>query len=464
MADRSARPAAMVFASALLLRLLTVVWAHGRIPPAADGSYYQRLAERIASGHGYTWLWPDGAVTYAAHYPVGYPALLGFPYAVWGASPTIAMLVNALVGALGCLAIERLVAAHAGRRTALVAGMMAALHPGLIAYTPALMTEGVTASLLACAAWATSVARQSKHRRGFPMAVAAGLLGVATLVRPQCVVLAPLVGWLAVGWQQRGLRCVLPAALTTVMTVAVVLPWTARNCVRMDQCALVSVNGGWNLLIGTQAAGEGGWSPLEVPDACREVFDEADKDQCFGHAARGVIASDPVAWLSLAPAKLAVTMDYCGAAGWYLHEANPEAVSARFKLVLGTVETVYERLLLLLALLAAWAGGPPRRTRFRWLRRVLLGVGLAAAVWTHATLAWVALVALASWRDWRRCRPMYLWLAASVASVMLLHALFFGAGRYQLVLWLLMCSVAALGWTGARRLLASAWSRSSMRR
>ena len=54
-----------------------VAWASGRVSrPSEDGHYYDVLARRLASGDGYTWLWPDGAVTYAAHYPVGYPALL----------------------------------------------------------------------------------------------------------------------------------------------------------------------------------------------------------------------------------------------------------------------------------------------------------------------------------------------------------------------------------------------------
>ena len=61
-------------------------WAAGAIPPAADGEYYHRLATRIASGQGYTWLWPDGVVTYAAHYPVGYPALHRAAYALFGGS------------------------------------------------------------------------------------------------------------------------------------------------------------------------------------------------------------------------------------------------------------------------------------------------------------------------------------------------------------------------------------------
>ena len=79
-----------VFGVALLARMSVVWWASTRFPPAEDGHYYDVLARRLASGAGFTWLWPDGAVTFAAHYPVGYPALVAIAYAVLGASAAAA--------------------------------------------------------------------------------------------------------------------------------------------------------------------------------------------------------------------------------------------------------------------------------------------------------------------------------------------------------------------------------------
>ena len=86
----------IVAAVGLAVRLAVVAWAAGTIPAAADGTYYDTFAARLAEGHGYTWLWPDGAVTYAAHYPVGYPAMVALGYAVFGAKPVVAMVLNAL--------------------------------------------------------------------------------------------------------------------------------------------------------------------------------------------------------------------------------------------------------------------------------------------------------------------------------------------------------------------------------
>jgi 4-amino-4-deoxy-L-arabinose transferase-like glycosyltransferase len=387
-------------------------------------------------------------VTYAAHYPVGYPALLALPYAI-APSPTAAMLLHALIGAAGTLALMALTRRHGGERSARWAGWMAALHPGLVLYTPALMTEGVIAAWLACAAWAASKARDGATRKAhIAWAIGAALwFGIAVLIRPQCLLLAP--GALAAPMAASNRRRLAYGIGALVVALAVCAPWTARNCQRMGRCALVSVNGGWNLLIGTQPS-DGGWAELEVPAGCREVFDEAGKDACFEREARRRIAAAPGAWLARMPDKWAVTFDYCGAAGWYLHAANPAAFPAASKTALGVVETAYERALVLLALLGSWAGWGARG----WGRRVRLlifAVGVLSALWWHAAPAWIAVALLAGWRAslWRR--PLFAWVAALVASLFLVHGAFFGAGRYQLSAWVLMCAPAALGVSRWRR-------------
>ena len=186
-----------VFALALVARVAVVFWAGSRFPAAEDGHYYDTLARRLASGEGYTWAWPDGAVTYVAHYPVGYPALLALAYLAFGASGAVAMTVNALLGAASACGAHRLVAlGGAGRWGALAAGTAVAFHPALLPYTAALMTEGVTASLwVIAAALAASAAVERSERGAWAWIVGSGVvMAVATLVRPQSLVLAPVFG------------------------------------------------------------------------------------------------------------------------------------------------------------------------------------------------------------------------------------------------------------------------------
>jgi 4-amino-4-deoxy-L-arabinose transferase-like glycosyltransferase len=439
---------------ALIVRVACVAWASTRFEPAEDGHYYHVVAARIARGLGYTWQWPDGAVTYAAHYPVGYPALIGAAYAAFGPRPWVAMLLNAVLGAVATLAVHRVAATGATRKGALVAATAIGLHPGLVLYTPALMTEGATASLLAIAAWLAVRASASTSSRTTRWTTVAGLafvLGVATLVRPQSLLLAPVYGALAPGGVKARAR-VLLSALVTAGAITVCLPWTLRNCSRMHSCALVSVNAGWNLFIGAAPGATGAWVPLEklgVPVECRTVWDEAAKDACFLRAGLGAIAEAPGRWARLVPRKLAETFDYAGAAGFYLHSSNPRAFGERDKLALGVLETVWERLVVILGLLAA-ARAPGPRPRAR------RAIAALSAVWLVVRSAWVAhlglVVAAGMFGRRLEVRPALALAAGTVLMTALTHALFFGAGRYSLVCFPALAALAGTALTGEERL------------
>ncbi len=426
---------------ALVLRLSIVAWAAPRFPPADDGKFYQVVAERIAHGQGYTWLWPDGVVTYAAHYPVGYPALLGAAYALFGSSPTVAMLVNALLGAGAVFAAHRLAAASGGRAAAGLAALLVAVHPGLAFYTPGLMTEGVAAAVVALGAWLTVRAA----RRAWSSLLLAGLvLGAGILIRPQLLLAVPLIGLLATSPRDGHARRLARAAVVTALAVATCLPWTMRNCARLERCVFVSANGGWNLFIGTAKSGRGGWVPIEtigVPDECRTVFGEADKDRCFGAAGLRRISEAPGSWLALVPAKLMMTFEYSGAAAYYLHVSNGAAFGEGAKNALGVAETAYQRIVLLLALLAAARlAGPNAR-----VRRI---IALGCVVCVFLPLAWLAhlgvvtLVALLGAASLRH--PSAVTAAAVVLTTALTHAVFFGAGRYGLVTFIPLAALAGL--------------------
>ncbi len=444
----------------LAVRLGVVAWAWGRIPPVADGAYYQVVAQRIAAGHGYTWLWPDGVVTPAAHYPVGYPAMVGALYAVFGAAPGVAMTLNAVLGSLGVLACHRIAASATGRAGALTGGIVVALHPALVAYTPALMTEGVVAALLASAGALAVEARTARGPREHALRVAAAVaIGVTTLVRPQSVLVAPFLGLVSarpgIGWSG-ALRA---AALTTFLALVTVSPWSLRNCLRMGTppgtlarqgCVFVSANGGWNLLIGAVPEAAGQWIPIEgprVPPDCREVFGEVEKDRCFGRAGARHVREAPLRWLALVPAKLASTFDACGAASYTLNTANEGAFGDRARVWLDVVETIWQRLVLLAALVAigraGWRGREGSPGVRRWLLAAVLLVSIAAALGRHGWVGYLGLVAGAGLigRDLSRHPPAAL-AAAVVGTTALAHAVFFGAGRYSMVTFVILGALA----------------------
>lgn len=430
----------------LALRLAAVLWGHGRFPPAEDGHFYHVVAGRIADGHGYTWLWPDGAVTYAAHYPVGYPALIGGLYAIFGQHAALAMAFNAVLGAAAVWAVHRCAARVASRGAALLAALLAALHPTLVFYTPALMTEGVSSALVALAMLLVLDARAQAGPKRWRRLIGLGLLlGVATLIRPQLLLLAPVFGaWvvpLRAGERRSWVMSGAAGALTAALAIAVCLPWTMRNCARMERCVFVSANGGWNLLIGAGPGATGSWVPIEqagMPERCRHVYAEAAKDACFGQAAVERIREQPGAWLALVPKKLSATFDYVGAAAWYLRSSNPSAWSEERKLGLGVAETAWQRVSLLLALLAAARlSGPGRPVR------LLLGLAAALALFQPAAwpsyLALCAIVLLGSWAE-----PLAVLAGWTVFTTALTHAAFFGAGRYAVVCFTATAALAGL--------------------
>jgi hypothetical protein len=198
----------------------------------------------------------------------------------------------------------------------------------------------------------------------------------------------------------------------------------------MHRCALVSVNGGTNLLIGASTT-SGGWQPLVVPPECATVWDEAEKDVCFGAAARRAIAAAPLAWLARAPAKLVMTFDYFGAGPWYLHSSAPQAFDQHDKERLGALDVIASRLVLLAALFVSL---------LRTFRPARLAGRLAAgaAAVPLMLLGWIgylaipACAAVAGRRAFVSGPSIVSFTAVAIVATAAVHAVFFGAGRYGL--------------------------------
>lgn len=445
-----------IVAAALVLRLVTVAWGASRFPPAGDGQYYHIVAGRIARGLGYTWLWPDGAVTYAAHYPIGYPALIGALYAALGEKPLWAMLLNAIAGASIVGSIHRIACRFAGRWAALSVAAFAAIHPTFVFYTPALMTEQVSAALCIGAVALALSEPHSKRQLSFLAVGIAVLVGTATLVRPQQLLFAPFLGALLalrvrVPWRTRSpeppwARALALSALVTTVSIGICIPWTLRNCERMGQCVFVSANAGWNLLIGTSSLGDGAWTSIDsigVPSECRTVYAEAAKDECFGQAALHRIGHEPLAWVGLIPAKLKKTFDDVGAPGWYLNTSDWHHFDDRAKVALGSAEVLFQRVTMLVAL----AGLMRIRGPGRSLRVAVASLAIGCLFYTYAWVS-ILLLCLGVATIGRRLlnEPIYLCLGFAYGSTALVHAVFFGGARYSIVVMPLMVVAMCRAW------------------
>jgi 4-amino-4-deoxy-L-arabinose transferase-like glycosyltransferase len=430
---------------ALLPRLfVAIAWAR---EPVWDGHYYHVGASRIAAGLGYSEdVLSHGVLVWKpwTHYPVGYSALLSLFYRVLGEHLLVAPLLNAVLGAATAILVHRIALPYVGPTRSRVAGGIAALHPGLIAYCPLVMTEIPTAFLLVLLVWTLLRFRGRWHA-----AIFGGLiLGVLTLMRPASLLLVPLI---ALSEPQPWGRAALRALATLGVALLLVLPWTARNCARMDGCALVSTNGGWNLAIGAITE-TGRFQTLHGKDGCPVVTGQVQQDDCWAQVGWRKIKEAPGHWLALAPKKLAQTFDHESFAVEYVHEADPGAwPEPRREAARGLLTAAHLALLAAAALsIVALPLGRLRRDEQYWqigllvLLSGLIFYGIADEQhpfhWLIAVAPVLAFLPIPG-------RP-YLGALGRVAMAVVLvtaltHVVFFGEDRYHLFLSPLLCVLAA---------------------
>ncbi|HEY3493852.1 MAG TPA: hypothetical protein VGK73_04170, partial [Polyangiaceae bacterium] len=180
---------AVVALVALLPRLyVAIAWSK---EPVWDGHYYHLGAERLAAGLGYSEdAFSQGHLIWKpwVHYPPGYSLLLSVFYFVLGPGLLVAPILNAVLGAAVTAVTHRFGWHFTTPGRAKLAAALVALHPGLIAYSPLVMTEILSTLLLLGAGLA--VLTWPGSWRGFLLGGA--LLGLAVLVRPASLLALPL--------------------------------------------------------------------------------------------------------------------------------------------------------------------------------------------------------------------------------------------------------------------------------
>ncbi len=460
---------AATFVLALLPRLyVAIAWAR---EPVWDGHYYDLGAKRIAAGLGYSDDIVVGGRTVWhpwCHYPVGYSGFLGAVYRVFGEGPHVATIANAVAGALLCAVVHRLARYATTPLRARAAAILTAVSPGLCVYSALLMTEPLAALGVVLAAWLfvrdTGGAARPRPIRA---ALAAGaVMGLTALVRPQSLLCVPALALLALPGtagprRERVVAAVWPAGLALAAALAVVAPWTIRNCRVMDGCALVSTNAGWNLAIGAFPRATGRFETLRASDGCPVVTGQVQQDRCWRDAGLAWIAAEPRRWLGLVPAKLSYTFDHESFPMGYLGEADPAAwPEARKAAGRDLLSGVHRAILALAALsVVAWPFARGTRLAGRIAQASLLVIALTLAargLWADTHPAWLLavflpVVAALPLPGRAGNGGVVGYLAFAVASVVVTHAVFFGEDRYHMVVTPALCVLAACALRPPRR-------------
>lgn len=451
---RDALFALVLFVVALALRA-GVVLAFG-VEPTWDGAFYHRGAVSIAEGTGYS----EPAVINGqpgrapwSHYPVGYSALIGAAYAVFGSEPSTAPLVNAVVGAATAVLAFAFAFGALGRRRARIAGALVGLHPGLILYCALVMTEPLAGFLVLLTAF---VAR-TLGQRPLGVALAGVVFAISAFVRPQSLLTLPL---LLLVFRGPILQRLARTAAAGALGLALIAPWTLRNCLVLDGCALISTNGGWNLAIGALSE-TGRWRQLTPEDGCAGIDGPVAQDRCWAQRGIEAIRADTLTWLSRVPDKLRHTYNHESFAVAYLAEAEPERWGRDDKWRVMNWMTLFHHALSLVAAFGAISRLPllnlrDRSTRLQALRehwaQLLLLAGLLGFVAYGLSLPdrplfWISvaipLIGALPLPGAPPARASLAYLYALLAVTSLTHMVFFGDDRYHLAVSPALCILAA---------------------
>jgi Dolichyl-phosphate-mannose-protein mannosyltransferase len=249
---------------------LRVGWATQAQQPAElrDPVLYMILADNVAAGEGYSY-GPEADQGTTAYYPPGYPLALGaaawllrllpgtvsvFDVAVW-ANVVLSVATVGLVFVLG----RRL----AGDRVGLAAAAIWALWPNLVFHTSVVLTETLFLFLLVATLVVALADRESARAPGVARLVTIGVLfGLTLLVRPVSAVMAPAF---LVLWWSAGVRAALwRLALVGAACVAVLVPWSVRSSLAMDEPVALSLNVGDNLCLGHNPDADGSFGGLDT--------------------------------------------------------------------------------------------------------------------------------------------------------------------------------------------------------
>ena len=299
----------ILYALAVLVRLLPVIAAREMTIGLDDMFQYDMLARSLADGEGFRWYAeadlelveryididfkavnydPRGVLT--SFRAPGYPFFLSLIYQISGFENRFffARLVQAFVMA-GIAPLTYLLARRAfpeNARSARAAGMIVVLYPYLIVYPLALATEVIFIPLVLGSLLA--LLRAAETRRWQDYSLAGLLLGAAALTRSVILAILPFIlvwMWAAVK-DRRGSLIVLACVL------ACIAPWVARNTLLHGEFTMIENSMGYTLYMGYHPETGG---RFQYPQSLELMpyLDDAERNRLGVERAIAFIQKDP---------------------------------------------------------------------------------------------------------------------------------------------------------------------------
>src|ERR1035438_1866960 len=135
------RPAILVFAVALLLRLSVVALLLPQLRPDQNPDYYRELGRNVALGKGFVAPPADGRELPDINRPPAYPVFLAGLITIFGDRLGVLLVANCTLAAIGCALTVILASRWLRPGGALIAGLLTAVDPNSVMRSCLVMTE-----------------------------------------------------------------------------------------------------------------------------------------------------------------------------------------------------------------------------------------------------------------------------------------------------------------------------------
>lgn len=239
---RAYLPGIAVFCLALLIRVIYNLTVGKGYIVKFDANFYNTLAIHLNTEHCYCLQSNMPDIDRAPFWPFIMAAI----YVVLGVHNFYSRLFLCFLGSCTCVLTYLFARDIFNQKIALVAGIIAALYPGLFIYDGWLYSESVYTFFVMCFAY--SLFRLQRTPR-LNWMIGCGLsLGCASLTRPNGVSLLALVLiWALVMLYTRVFswrKAVQVVLVIAALTCGLILPWTLRNYLVSRHFVLVATGGG----------------------------------------------------------------------------------------------------------------------------------------------------------------------------------------------------------------------------
>jgi 4-amino-4-deoxy-L-arabinose transferase-like glycosyltransferase len=397
-----------IVTTAFVLRLL---WAlHVEVDPRTywrwDMTIYDYQAYALAKGKGFV----DFAGQPSAHWPPGYPAVLAPLYRLTDNSLLSARLLNVVAGSATVVLVYLLGVKVFGRRAGLLAAGLLAVFPGQVFATSLIMTEPVFTFLFVLVLTVTVYTVLGEgDGRPWQAALIGVLIGAAALVRGEGLLLAAIIPVLIFASRPSRRVALARSSLLLLGAAVVILPWTARNVIKMHAPIIISTSATEAFWVGHHEGANGriaDFSELTANEGLAGMANpdyEVKANNAALKQALQFIRSNPIEELTLIPRRFVAL--YAGDGASIAWHDNPSTLSLdKAKM---------------LARLSDW---------FYWAVGGIAALGLPA---------WLSL------RDQRKA-----FLVAVVACwTLLFSVVFFGDERFHFAIMPIFCLWAAVSLT-----------------